>query len=93
MKCKNGFYTCQFKGDLSYCNSCEEGNNYQMKEDNRKNNKGQPKKPEQDKKVPLTFHVKRRNKERIKAQIIDKVKELDSSLSLSDHIDKHGGPY
>ncbi len=45
--------------------------------DNRKNNKGQPKKPEHDKKVPITFHVKRRNKETIKSKLIDQVKKLD----------------
>jgi hypothetical protein len=31
-KCKYGFYTCSFIGQVDFCNSCDEGQNYQMKE-------------------------------------------------------------
>lgn len=45
--------------------------------DKRKHNLGQPKKPQEDIKVPLTFHVKRKNKVRIKAALLQTVKNLD----------------
>jgi hypothetical protein len=44
--------------------------------DGRKNNKGVSKPPE-EKKVPLTFHVKAKNKEAIKAKVEPIVKKLD----------------
>lgn len=47
-----------------------------MKQDGRKNNKGVIKPPE-EKKVPLTFYVKAKNKADIKKQIEPKIKKLD----------------
>lgn len=45
--------------------------------DNRKNNRGQPKKKPEDIKVPLTFHVKRKNKDAIRQAILPTVKNMD----------------
>jgi len=36
LKCKYGFSTCSFKGQVDFCNSCDGGQNYQMKEDARR---------------------------------------------------------
>ncbi len=44
--------------------------------DGRKNNKGVTKLPE-EKKVPLTFHVKSKNKAAIKAKVDPIIKKLD----------------
>jgi len=33
MICQYGFSTCSFKGQVDFCNSCDGGQNYQMKED------------------------------------------------------------
>ena len=35
MKCQYGFYTCSFIGQVDFCNSCDGGQNYQMKEETR----------------------------------------------------------
>ena len=35
MKCQYGFYTCQFIGNKDFCNTCDGGQNYQMKEEKR----------------------------------------------------------
>jgi len=32
MRCKYGFYTCDFIGISELCNTCEGGHNYQMKQ-------------------------------------------------------------
>jgi len=32
MYCKYGFSTCQFIGQVDFCDSCDGGQNYQMKE-------------------------------------------------------------
>ncbi|MES2428225.1 MAG: hypothetical protein V4560_14695 [Bacteroidota bacterium] len=45
--------------------------------DKRKNNKGQPKKPKDELKVPLVFHVMSKNKDRLKKQLTPTVKSLD----------------
>lgn len=45
--------------------------------DRRKYNPGQPKKDPQEKKVPLTFHVKLKNKAAIKISLQPVVKKLD----------------
>lgn len=42
MTCKYGFYTCEFIGKSDFCNNCQEGQNYQMKEE--KKPRGAPKK-------------------------------------------------
>lgn len=34
-KCKYAFYTCSFIGQVSFCNSCDGGQNYQMKQETR----------------------------------------------------------
>lgn len=34
-KCKYGFYTCCFIMEANFCNTCDEGQNYQMKEETR----------------------------------------------------------
>lgn len=44
--------------------------------DGRKNNKGVAKPPE-EKKVPLTFHVKAKNKAAIKAKFEPEIKKMD----------------
>jgi len=46
-------------------------------DDKRKNNAGQPKKPEGERKVPLTFHVKAKNKTAIHTKLLPTVKKLD----------------
>lgn len=35
MPCKYGFSTCSFIGQVEFCNDCDGGNNYQMKQENR----------------------------------------------------------
>ena len=40
IKCQYGFYTCQFIGNKDFCNSCDGGQNYQMKEKKRKPGSG-----------------------------------------------------
>lgn len=35
LRCKYGFYTCSFKGQVDFCNTCDEGQNYQMNEENK----------------------------------------------------------
>ena len=34
-KCKYGFYTCSFIGQDSFCNQCEDGDNYQERQEKR----------------------------------------------------------
>ena len=45
MKCKYGFYTCLFIDNKDFCNSCDCGQNYQMKKETRGGaNRGQGRK-------------------------------------------------
>ena len=59
MKCQYGFYTCQFIGNKDFCNSCDGGQNYQMKEETRggkRNNAGR-KSPFKEKTKGIKFMV------------------------------------
>lgn len=49
-RCRYGFYTCSFIGQVSFCNKCDEGQNYQMRETKKthggkRKGSGRPAKP------------------------------------------------
>ena len=79
-KCKYGFYTCSFIGQVDFCNTCNEGQNYQMEEKirgGRRENSGRKKADYQTK--TIAFRVRLEWVELIKSEVKDKVSELTNT--------------
>ena len=78
-KCKYGFSTCSFIGQVDFCNSCDEGNNYQMKNKVRggkRDNSGRKKADYETK--TIAFRVRVEWVDEIKSTVKAKVSELSS---------------
>lgn len=81
-KCKYGFYTCSFIEQVDFCNTCDEGKNYQMEEKIRggkRENSGRKKADYQTK--TIAFRVRLEWVEVIKLMVKAKVSELSQNSS------------
>jgi hypothetical protein len=74
-KCKYGFYTCSFIGQVDFCNSCDEGQNYQMKEARGGKRIGSGRKKADYETKTIAFRVRVEFVEPIKKMVKDYVSE------------------
>ena len=76
--CRYGFYTCQFVGKLAFCNNCDEGQNYQMKQPTQGGSRpGSGRKPKEPT-VTIAFRVKASHSEEIKEKIKVLIKQIQA---------------
>jgi len=69
MKCQYGFYTCEFMGNKDFCNSCDGGQNYQMKKETRGGPRKGSGRPKSEPTKVITFRVKVKDAEKLRAKI------------------------
>ncbi len=74
-KCKYGFYTCPINEQVDFCNSCDEGQNYQMKEARGGKRIGSGRKKADYETKTIAFRVRVEFVEPIKKMVKDYVSE------------------
>jgi len=75
-KCIYGFFTCSFIGQVDFCNSCDGGQNYQMKESKRGGKRKGAGRPKSLPTKVITFRVQPAWEKAIRKVVADEVKRL-----------------